>query len=47
MRLSDYDTMYSIEIVQMKRLKDWVSDLPFREIRKRCICPFNSLLTTL
>ena len=47
MRLSDYDTMYSIEIVQMKRLKDWVSDLPFGDIRKRCKCPFNSLLTTL
>ena len=47
MRLSDYDTMYSIEITQMKRLKDWVSDLPFGDIQKRCICPFNSLLTTL
>ncbi len=47
MRLSDYDTMCSIEIAQMKLPKGWVSDLPYKDIRKRCICPFNSLLTTL
>lgn len=39
MRFSNYDAKYSIEIVQQKQPKDWVSALPFSDIQKRCICP--------